>query len=260
MTYRVDYVARGNSPCCCPKLLGLGWVALMLRLAFPGLSPATDLHFDYVPQQNAGTPGANPHFGLNQLNVLNYPSINGNYMAVTGTLTGPQITAAGNTSVIWYDSFNKNEFPTYTATQEAAKIDNYAKAQNANVRPGWVVLNELSSGMQDTTSTGDSYRQWATDLMSQLHSAPYSYNILLLSQKGSLSTSADGPYQSTWQSLASNAYIGIEEYLGAPSIINNHPDYTSRFNFAKGAYQRSKDSYVNIGGISASRLVLLEHF
>ena len=46
---------------------------------------ATDLHFDYVPQASAGTPGADPHFGLAQLGVLNYPSINGNYMMVTGT-------------------------------------------------------------------------------------------------------------------------------------------------------------------------------
>ena len=88
----------------------------------------------------------------------------------------------------------------------------------------------------------------------------YNYNIVLLNQKGTLSSSLDGPYKSTWQSLASNAYIGIEEYLGAPSIINGHPDYTSRFNFAKNAYQSSKNSYINVGGISADRLVLTEHF
>ncbi len=181
-------------------------------------------------------------------------------MAVTGTLTATQISQAGNTSVIWYDSFNKNEYPAYNAADEAAKIDSYAKSKNGNVRPGWVVLNELSSLMRDTTSNGDSYRQWTTDVMSLLHSAPYNYNIVLLNQKGTLSSSLDGPYKSTWQSLASNAYIGIEEYLGARSIINGHPDYTSRFNFAKNAYQSSKNSYINVGGISADRLVLTEHF
>jgi autotransporter-associated beta strand protein len=220
---------------------------------------ATDLHFDYVPQNNAGMPGTDPHFGLAQLAALNYPSINGNYMAVTGTLTATQISQAGNISVIWYDSFNKNEYPAYNAADEAAKIDSYAKSKNGNVRPGWVVLNELSSLMRDTTSTGDSYRQWTTDVMSLLHNT-YNYNIVLLNQKGTLSSSLDGPYKSIWQSLASNAYIGIEEYLGAPSIINGHPDYTSRFNFAKNAYQSSKNSYINVGGISADRLVLTEHF
>ncbi len=220
---------------------------------------ATDLHFDYAPQNNAGMPGTDPHFGLAQLAALNYPSINGNYMAVTGTLTATQISQAGNTSVIWYDSFNKNEYPAYNAADEAAKIDSYAKSKNGNVRPGWVVLNELSSLMRDTTSTGDSYRQWTVDVMSALHHT-YNYDILLLNQKGTLDSSLDGPYKSTWQSLASNAYIGIEEYLGAPSIINGHADYTSRFNFAKNAYQSSKNSYINVGGISADRLVLTEHF
>jgi autotransporter-associated beta strand protein len=220
---------------------------------------ATDLHFDYVPQASAGTPGVDPHFGLAQLAALNYPSINGNYMMVTGTLTASQIAQAGNTSVIWYDSFNKNEFPTYDAAAEAAKIDTYAKSKNGNVRPGWVVLNELSSLMRDTTSTGDSYRQWTTDLMSLLHNN-YNYNIVLLNQKGTLSASLDGPYKSTWQSLASNAYIGIEEYLAGPSIINSGSNYASRLSFAKSAYQSSKDSYINVGGISADRLVLTEHF
>ncbi len=220
---------------------------------------ATDLHFDYVPQNNAGMPGTDPHFGLAQLAALNYPSINGNYMAVTGTLTATQISQAGNTSVIWYDSFNKNEYPAFNAADEAAKIDSYAKSKNGNVRPGWVVLNELSSLMRDTTSNGDSYRRWTVDVMSLLHNT-YNYDIVLLNQKGTLDSSLDGPYKSTWQSLASNAYIGIEEYLGAPSIINGHPDYTSRFNFAKNAYQSSKNSYINVGGISADRLVLTEHF
>ncbi|HVT29264.1 MAG TPA: autotransporter-associated beta strand repeat-containing protein, partial [Lacipirellulaceae bacterium] len=194
-----------------------------------------------------------------QLGVLNYPSINGNYMMVTGTLTAPQIQQAGNTSVIWYDSFNHNEYGTYSAADEAAKIDNYAKKQNGNVRPGWVVLNELSSLMRDTSSNGDSYRQWAVDVMSLLRNT-YNYDVVLLNQKGTLTSSLDGPYKSTWQSLASNAYIGIEEYLGGPSIINSGSDYNSRFNFAKNAYQSSKNSYVNIGGINADRLMMIEHF
>jgi len=132
-------------------------------------------------------------------------------MAVTGTLTATQIAGAGNTAVIWYDSFNKNEYPAYNATDEAAKIDTYAKSKNGNVRPGWVVLNELSSLMRDTTSNGDAYRQWTTEVMSLLHST-YNYNIVLLNQKGTLSSSLDGPYKSTWQSLASNAYIDFADF------------------------------------------------
>jgi autotransporter-associated beta strand protein len=236
------------------------WIMLATAIAAASSSAlATDLHFDYVPQASAGTPGADPHFGPAQLAVLNYPSINGNYMMVTGTLSAPQIQQAGNTSTIWYDTFNHSEYPTYSAADEAIKIDNYAKSKNGNVRPGWVVLNELSSLMRDTTSNGDSYRQWAVDVMSTLRNT-YNYNIVLLNQKGTLISSSDGPYQSTWQSLASNAYIGIEEYLGGPSIINAGSDYTSRFNFAKSAYQNSKTSYTNIGGISPDRLMLIEHF
>ncbi len=240
------------------KLRRLMMIAMAIAAATSS-ALATDLHFDYVPLNNQNQPGANPHFGLAQFNALNYPSINGNYMAVTGTLTATQMAQAGNTPVIWYDSFNKNEYPANTAAQEASNIDSYASNHNNGVRPGWVVLNELSSQMRDTTSNGDLYRQWAVDVMSLLHNT-YHYDIVLLNQKGTLSSSLDGPYKSTWQSLASNAYIGIEEYLGARSIINGHPDYTSRFNFAKNAYQSSKNSYINVGGISADRLVLTEHF
>ena len=174
-------------------------------------------------------------------------------------MTASQIQQAGNTSIIWYDTFNHSEYPTYSAADEAAKIDTYAKSKNGNARPGWVVLNELSSLMRDTTTNGDSYRQWTVDVMSMLHNT-YNYNIVLLNQKGTLTSSSDGPYRSTWQSLASNAYIGIEEYLGGPSIINAGSDYSAHFNFAKNAYQNSKDSYINVGGIGADRLMLIEHF
>src|SRR6478752_2099535 len=157
----------------------LRWLMMLACAMAAGSSSvlATDLHFDYVPPANAGMPRTDPHFGPAQLAVLNYPSIDGNYMMVTGTLAASQIQQAGNTSVIWYDTFNHSEYPSYSAADEAAKIDSYAKSKNGNVRPGWVVLNELSSLMRDTTSNGDSYRQWATDVMSLLHNT-YNYNIV----------------------------------------------------------------------------------
>ena len=193
--------------------------------------------------------------------MLNYPSINGNYMMVTGTLTASQIQQAGNTSVIWYDTFNQNEYPAYSAADEAAKIDSYAKSKNGNVRPGWVVLNELSSLMRDTTSNGDSYRQWTTDVMSMLHSAPYNYNIVLLNQKGTLELELGRPIQID---LAVAGQQRLHRHRRVPRRSIDHqrpaPDYTSRFNFAKNAYQSSKNSYINVGGIGADRLVLIEHF
>src|SRR4051812_19569008 len=64
-------------------------------LAAPALA-ATDIHFDYTSFDNPTTPGASPHFGQNQFNVLNYPSINGNYMMTSTDSQRSQMLANNN--------------------------------------------------------------------------------------------------------------------------------------------------------------------
>ena len=80
-----------------------------------------------------------------------------------------QIQQAGNTPVIWYDTFNHSEYPTYTAADEAIKIDTYAKKQNGKVEDlgvtgfhkfydehdGWQQVIQLQIGDTLRTDHGD---------------------------------------------------------------------------------------------------------
>jgi hypothetical protein len=51
-------------------------------------APGYDIHFDYTSFGST--------FGQSQLDVLNYPSINGNYMMTSGDNHRPEMVANGN--------------------------------------------------------------------------------------------------------------------------------------------------------------------
>ena len=64
---------------------------------------ATDIHFDYTSFDNATQPGADPHFGQAQFNVVNYPSINGNFMMTSTDGHRSEMTAHNNTLAEFYN-------------------------------------------------------------------------------------------------------------------------------------------------------------
>src|SRR4051812_46419114 len=64
---------------------------------------ATDVHFDYTSFDNPGTPGLDPHFGQNQFNVVNYPSINGNYMMTSTDGHRSEMVANNNQLAEFYN-------------------------------------------------------------------------------------------------------------------------------------------------------------
>ena len=96
-------------------------VAISLAFALPDCAHAYDLHFDYTPFYST--------FGQSQLDVLNYPSINGNYMMTSGDTQRPEMVANGNALAEFYNNFNADyNHPTAerrTPTDEAAFINTY---------------------------------------------------------------------------------------------------------------------------------------
>jgi hypothetical protein len=90
-------------------------------------------------------------FGQSQFNVLNYPSINGNYMMTSTDNHCPEMVANGNALAEFYNNFNADyNHPTAdrrTPSEEAAHIDAYTRNNSAKngARPDWLILNEISS-------------------------------------------------------------------------------------------------------------------
>src|SRR5438552_18284830 len=96
---------------------------------------ATDIHFDYTSFDNPNTPGITPHFGQSQFNVLNYPSINGNYMMTSTDAHRPEMVANNNDLAEFYNNFladyntqynqNVNGNHTLNPIAEADAINSY---------------------------------------------------------------------------------------------------------------------------------------
>ena len=105
-----------------PRHLSAGpLVAVAAWLATSTAAPAYDLHFDYTSFENS--PGK--HFQQAQFNVLNYPSINGNYMMTSTDNHRPEMVANGNALAQFYSPFccatgsDYLDNPRPTAIQEA---------------------------------------------------------------------------------------------------------------------------------------------
>src|SRR3954468_10722340 len=129
----------------------LACALLVAAVVFVLGSPARalDAHFDYTSFDNANTAGANPHFGQAQFNVLNYPSINGNYMMTSTDNHRPEMVAAGNDLAEFYNNFlvdYNTQFRSIgglNASTEADAINAYVVKNSANngSRPPWLILN-----------------------------------------------------------------------------------------------------------------------
>src|SRR5262245_56347823 len=80
--------------------------AVVLLLFLSQATSAYDIHFDYTSFDNPNTPGTSPHFGQAQFNVLNYPSINGNYMMTSTDNHRPEMVAHNNALAEFYNFLN----------------------------------------------------------------------------------------------------------------------------------------------------------
>jgi autotransporter-associated beta strand protein len=232
---------------------------LLLVLAIPAL--AYDIHFDYTSFDNANSPGANPHFGQAQFNVLNYPSINGNFMMTSTDNHRPEMVANNNALAEFYNNFLADYNTQYRsatgldAAAEADAIEAYTVKNSTKngSRPTWLILNELSASVwPDTTQKGIDYRTWVIDAVTRLHDT-YGYDIVTYSPFANPSST----YASDWRALAAKSYIGVENYLSGEEVWSHGTDYASRVAWAQAQYDWSQTAFGNLG-ISSSRLFLGE--
>ena len=99
------------------------------------------------------TPRSNRRFGQAQFDVLNYPSINGNYMMTSTDNHRPEMVANGNELAQFYnwltDRYDRADASKNGAA--AADVINHVHGQqlDATTAPGpkWIVLNEISSSL-----------------------------------------------------------------------------------------------------------------
>ena len=144
------------------NLAALSAVTIPLAVLCPFARGETDLHFDYTSFETG--------FGQSQFNVLNYPSINGNYMMTSTDNHRPEMVANGNNLAQFYNNFladynTQARNNSINAVAEADAIHQYTTDNSTNngPRPTWMVLNEISSSLWSANpgSPGIStYRQW----------------------------------------------------------------------------------------------------
>jgi autotransporter-associated beta strand protein len=228
---------------------------------FPAAAPAYDQHFDYTSFENS--PGK--HFQQAQFNVLNYPSINGNYMMTSTDNHRPEMVANGNALAQFYNPFccatgsDYLKNPRPTAIEEADAINAYTinNSTNNGVRPDWLILNEISPSLWQQ-NPGDpslnAFRTWAIDAVTRLTDV-YGYNVIILSPYQQLGTTANAP---SWQALANKAYIGVEAYLDGNEVWSSGSTYAQRVAYAQSKYQAAKNSYLNVG-VPEEKLFVIEH-
>jgi autotransporter-associated beta strand protein len=237
-------------------------IAPLLWLAVATAAPAYDIHFDYTSFDNANSPGANPHFGQAQFNVLNYPSINGNFMMTSTDNHRPEMVDNNNALAEFYNNFLTDYNTQYNsagglnAAAEADAIDAYTVKNSTKngSKPTWLILNEISASVwPDTTQKGIDYRTWVINAVTRLHDT-YGYSVVTYAP-------FDNPanFPSDWQALAAKSYIGVENYLSGEEVWAGGNDYASRVAWAQSQYELSQTKYGNLG-VNVSRLFLGEEF
>jgi autotransporter-associated beta strand protein len=229
-------------------------LSLMIVSVAPTSAIATDAHFDYTSFETG--------FGQSQFDLLNYPSINGNYMMTSTDNHRPEMVANNNNLAQFYNNFladynTQAQANAIDATAEADAINAYSVKNSAKngAKPTWAILNEISSSVwQRTDSTGPIYRQWVIDVATRLHDT-YGFNVVTYAPFATVSTAR----AADWQALAAKSYIGIENYLSGPEVMAGGSDYASRVAWATAQYNASKTTYM-AAGVSFDRLFLGEHF
>ena len=228
--------------------------SVLCACALQTIAQAYDLHFDYTSFETG--------FQQPQFDVLNYPSVNGNYMMTSTDNHRPEMVANGNSLAQFYNNFlaDYNLSPRPTAAEEAAKIDAYTVRNSTKngPRPTWLILNELSSSLWQQNPGApnlNQHRQWVIDTVTLLNDT-YGYDVITYSPYETLGTTANA---ASWQALAAKSYIAIESYQSGTEVWNSGSTNAARLAWAQGRYQSSKNTYL-AAGIPESRLFVSEHF
>lgn len=183
-----------------------------------------------------------------QFDHLNFPTVNGHYLAMGSDTQRSNLLASGNLLAIYYNNFSVDYTTNTTPAQEAAAIDQYATTlfTNTGPKPNWLVLNEISASLWPGNQT---YRTWVEDVM-QLLKNTYGYSIILYAPFAN-----PGNNQADWEAVTANAYIGVENYLSGQEIAAENFSVS----WCGSQYDGSIVSYNSVG-VPASRLILGEHF
>jgi hypothetical protein len=213
---------------------------------------AADRRLDVATYNNSGDD--TDWFGDSQVPYLSFTSANGHDIEQGSNAHISKLTPAGNSLGMYYDPFHTLYSPTETSAAAASTIESWC---NSNFGSGntnrWLVLNEVDASTWNGSS-GDAYRTWLVNTVSLLNSAGYK-NIVLYSPR----YLASKTYASTWQSIASNAYIGIESYLDGQTVKNDNFSLSKVQAYYQGYYD-SWTSASSGAGLAPSRVFAGEHF
>lgn len=214
----------------------------MVFMDIPGAS-TPDLRFDVATFCCPCT--LESHMCQDQFNALNWPSANGHYLAMGSDAHKDDVSGAGNALAAYYDTLNDN-YPTLSGIEKADDIENRLTSYFPSGAPEWVILNEISSSMWQSSQD---YRDWVKAVVHRL-AVTYAHKVILYSPFQTVSgNSAD------WQAVSGDAYIAIEAYLSGEEI-KNHGFSVS---WCESQYSAAKQSYL-ARGVAAERLFLGEHF
>jgi hypothetical protein len=213
---------------------------------------AADRRLDVATYNNSGDD--TDWFGDSQVPYLSFPSANGHDIEQGSNVHISKLTPAGNSLGMYYDPFHTLYSPTETPAAAASTIESWC---NSNFGSGntsrWLVLNEVDASTWNGSS-GDAYRTWLVNTVSTLNSAGYK-NIVLYSPR----YLASKTYASTWQSIANNAYIGVESYLDGQTVKNDNFSLSKVQAYYQGYYD-SWTSASSGAGLAPSRVFAGEHF
>ena len=183
----------------------------------------------------------------NQFDRLNFPHTNGHYIAMGTDTHRYALATNGNALAVYYNTLNDG-WTTNSGAVQASNINYYAVSRftATGPRPNWVVLNEISSGLWPSDSA---YRAWVHDVVHALKTN-YGFNVVVYSPFPN-----PGANAADWQAVASDAYVGIENYLSGSEVTGQ----SFSASYCQSQYQSSINSYTGLG-VPRAKLMLGEHF
>ncbi|HEX3627994.1 MAG TPA: hypothetical protein VH280_21495 [Verrucomicrobiae bacterium] len=182
-----------------------------------------------------------------QFDALNWQAKNGHYLAMGSDAHRNQIVARGNQLAIYYNFFNDGKGKGMTAVEKASIIGKYAQSfTHTGARPDWIILNEISAGRWPVDAA---YRKWVVQVVSILRNEDHLSVVLCAPFR------RPGEHAEDWRAVTTNAWIGIECYLGGKTI----KEHGFSTNWCEAQYRESKEKYMRLG-IPAGRLFLVEDF
>lgn len=227
-------------------------MATASTFALPLTAQAYDLHFDYTSFET--------YFKQPQFDVLNYPSVNGNYMMTSTDNHRPEMVANGNNLAEFYnflqDRYNEQSVKNGASAADAINAYVVSNSTKNGPKPTWLILNEISSSLWSANPglpSLSTYRTWLIDCVTRLHNN-YGYDVVALAPFQN-----PGANDASWQALSQISYVGIECYLSGTEVWNSGSTTAQRLSWAQSQYLASKNSYLN-RGVPASKLFVTEHF